>query len=33
MRERGLSEYTNKLVRQYIIKGGDFDLYDDNFIK
>jgi IS30 family transposase len=31
--ERGLSEYTNKLVRQYIIKGSDFDLYDDNFIK
>jgi transposase, IS30 family len=31
--ERGLNEYTNKLIRQYIIKGSNFDLYDDVFIK
>ncbi|GHV40335.1 IS30 family transposase [Bacteroidia bacterium] len=31
--ERGLNEYTNGLIRQYIIKGSDFDLYDDNFIR
>lgn len=31
--ERGLNEYTNKLIRQYIIKGSNFDLYDDEFIK
>jgi len=31
--ERGLIEYTNKLIRQYIIKGTNFDLYDDNFIR
>lgn len=31
--ERGLNEYTNKLIRQYIIKGSNFDLYDDDYIK
>jgi len=31
--ERGLNEYTNKLIRQYIIKGSNFDLYDSDFIK
>jgi len=31
--ERGLNEYTNGLVRQYIIKGSNFDNYDDDFIK
>jgi len=31
--ERGLNEYTNKLIRQYIIKGSNFDLYDDAFIR
>jgi IS30 family transposase len=31
--ERGLNEYTNKLIRQYIIKGSSFDIYDDAFIK
>jgi IS30 family transposase len=31
--ERGLNENTNGLIRQYIIKGSDFDLYSDNFIK
>jgi transposase, IS30 family len=31
--ERGLNEYTNKLIRQYIIKGSNFDLYDSEFIK
>lgn len=31
--ERGLNEYTNKLVRQYIIKGSNFDLYDSEYIK
>jgi IS30 family transposase len=30
--ERGLNEYTNKLIRQYVIKGTNFDLYDDEFI-
>jgi len=30
--ERGLNEYTNKLIRQYIIKGSDFDLYSDKDI-
>lgn len=30
--ERGLNEYTNKLIRQYIIKGSNFDLYSDNYI-
>ena len=31
--ERGLNEYTNKLIRQYIIKGSNFDLYDSQYIK
>jgi IS30 family transposase len=31
--ERGLNEYTNGLVRQYIIKGSNFDNYDDDFIR
>jgi IS30 family transposase len=31
--ERGLSEYTNKLVRQYIPKKSIFDQYDDDKIK
>jgi len=31
--ERGLNEYTNKLIRQYVIKGSSFDLYDDDFIR
>ena len=31
--ERGLNEYTNKLIRQYIIKGSNFDLYDSEFIR
>ena len=31
--ERGLNEYTNGLIRQYIIKGTDFKLYSDDFIK
>jgi IS30 family transposase len=31
--ERGLNEYTNKLIRQYVIKGSNFDLYDDDFIR
>jgi transposase, IS30 family len=31
--ERGLNEYTNKLIRQYVIKGTNFDLYDDDFIR
>jgi len=31
--ERGLNEYTNKLIRQYIIKGSNFDLYDSEYIK
>jgi IS30 family transposase len=31
--ERGLNEYTNKLIRQYIVKGSNFDLYDANFIR
>jgi IS30 family transposase len=31
--ERGLNEYTNKLIRQYIIKGSSFDLYDSEYIK
>jgi transposase, IS30 family len=30
--ERGLNENTNKLIRQYIIKGSNFDLYSDNYI-
>ena len=31
--ERGLNENTNKLIRQYIIKGSNFDLYDSECIK
>lgn len=31
--ERGLNEYTNGLVRQYIPKGKTFDEYDDLYIK
>jgi IS30 family transposase len=31
--ERGLNEYTNGLIRQYIIKGANFNLYTDDFIK
>lgn len=31
--ERGLNEYTNKLIRQYIIKGSNLDLYDSEYIK
>lgn len=30
--ERGLNEYTNKLIRQYIIKGSDFNEYTDEYI-
>jgi IS30 family transposase len=31
--ERGLNEYTNGLIRQYIIKGANFDIYSDDFIR
>ena len=31
--ERGLNEYTNGLVRQYILKGTDFKIYSDGFIR
>lgn len=31
--ERGLNEYTNKLIRQYIPKKQTFDAYNDNNIK
>lgn len=31
--ERGLSEYSNKLIRQYIPKKSNFDIFDDEFIK
>lgn len=31
--ERGLNEYTNKLIRQYILKGSNFDSYDSEFIR
>ncbi len=31
--ERGLSEYSNKLIRQYIPKKSNFDTFDDDFIK
>lgn len=31
--ERGLNEYTNKLIRQYVIKGSNFDLCDSEFIR
>lgn len=30
--ERGLSEYTNKLIRQYITKKSNFDDYDNDYI-
>ena len=30
--ERGLSEYTNKLIRQYIIKKSNFDDYNNDYI-
>jgi IS30 family transposase len=31
--ERGLSEHTNGLIRQYTVKSIDFNLYSDVFIK
>jgi IS30 family transposase len=31
--ERGLSEYSNKLIRQYIPKKSNFDNFEDEFIK
>ncbi|KAA6333324.1 hypothetical protein EZS27_018254, partial [termite gut metagenome] len=31
--ERGLNEYTNKLIRQYIPKNQTFTNYDDEMIK
>lgn len=31
--ERGLSEYSNKLIRQYIPKKSNFDTFDEEFIK
>jgi len=31
--ERGLSEYSNKLIRQYVPKKSNFDIFDDEFIK
>ena len=31
--ERGLSEYSNKLIRQYIPKKSNFDNFDNEFIK
>jgi IS30 family transposase len=31
--ERGLNEYTNGLIRQYIPKGTDFELYSNDFIR
>lgn len=30
--ERGLNEYTNKLIRQYILKKSEFENYDDKYI-
>ncbi len=31
--ERGLSEYSNKLIRQYIPKKSEFNIFDQEFIK
>ena len=31
--ERGLSEYSNKLIRQYIPKQSEFNNFDKDFIK
>ena len=31
--ERGLNEYTNKLIRQYIPKKTDFDTFDKEYVK
>ncbi len=31
--ERGLSEYSNKLIRQYIPKQSNFDTFDEEYIK
>lgn len=31
--ERGLSEYSNKLIRQYIPKQTNFDIFDDQYVK
>lgn len=31
--ERGLNEYTNKLIRQYILKGSNFDNYSHEYIQ
>ncbi|QKG78894.1 IS30 family transposase [Tenuifilum thalassicum] len=31
--ERGLSEYSNKLIRQYIPKKSNFDTFDSDFVK
>jgi IS30 family transposase len=31
--ERGLNEYTNGLIRQYIPKGTNLNLYDDDYIR
>jgi IS30 family transposase len=31
--ERGLSEYSNKLIRQYIPKKSNFDIFDDEYVK
>lgn len=31
--ERGLSEYSNKLIRQYIPKQADFNIFGDEYIK
>ncbi|KAA6351753.1 hypothetical protein EZS27_000878 [termite gut metagenome] len=31
--EKRLNEYTNGLIRQYILKGTDLEVYTDGFIK
>ncbi|MCX6238939.1 MAG: hypothetical protein NTY07_15480 [Bacteroidia bacterium] len=31
--ERGILKHKNKLIKQYIIKGSNFDLYDREYIK